>query len=343
MIDQLSPLQSCAETFTRGRPLGFVGVGWIGRNRMDAATASGQAEVAVLVDPFQVAVAEAAEAYPSAEVLETFDDLSNANFNGVVIATPSALHAAQSIAILEHELPVFCQKPLGRNAGEPAAVIKAAKSVDRLLDFDLPYRFTEGIQEIHQLVRRGELGEIISIEAVFHHAYGPGKTWFYSRESSGGGCLLNLEIHLVDLAMWRLDFPEVEAACGLVRESSRGEIGDKLEDFATGLIRLDNCGIQLSTSWGSHAGCDAEIRLQLFGTKGGDCFRHVNGSFHHFIAERFHPDRSPEVLAGPSDDWGGRVIVAWVRALALSRRFEPEIQNLAEVAGVLDQLYLKKP
>jgi predicted dehydrogenase len=76
--------------------LGFAGAGWIGRNRLDAVVAAGAAEVAAIADP---AVEDALSSYE--ELLES-DEL-----DGVVIATPSALHAEQAIAALERGLPVF--------------------------------------------------------------------------------------------------------------------------------------------------------------------------------------------------------------------------------------------
>ena len=82
---------------TTPRPrLGFVGLGWIGRARLEAIEADGVAEISALADP---AVTEA---------LDTFDELFDAELDGVVIATPSALHAEQAIAALQQGLAVFC-------------------------------------------------------------------------------------------------------------------------------------------------------------------------------------------------------------------------------------------
>jgi predicted dehydrogenase len=259
----------------------------------------------------------------------------------VVIATPSALHSAQSIQALERGIPVFCQKPLGRNAAETRAVCAAAFKADRLLGVDLSYRHTVGMEAIRRLISGGDLGRITAVEAVFHNAYGPDKPWFYSKSAAGGGCLLDLGIHLVDLALWALDFPQLEQANGWTRQSERGPAGDRVEDHAAGLVRVDGgTSLQLACSWGSHAGCDAEIRLQFFGTKGGAVFQNVGGSFYDFTATRHHPDRSREILTDADEDWGGRAIVEWLRRLSDSKTYDPEIAHLGAVAEVLDRLYL---
>lgn len=324
--------------------LGFAGVGWIGRHRLNAVAASGLADVVAIADLELGAAAEVAAGHPGAVAVGSFEELLDCPLDGLVIATPSALHAAQAIAALERGIPVFCQKPLGRNAAETEAVILAATQADVLLGVDLSYRSTEGMRKIRELVCRGELGEINAVQAVFHNAYGPDKPWFYSKRLAGGGCLLDLGIHLLDLALWCLDFPTVRTAHGWSHESRRGEAGDRVDDHACGLVVLDQgtC-VQLACSWGSHAGRDAEIRLEFFGSAGGACFHNIGGSFYEFAAERFYPDRSREVLAAAPDIWGGREILKWLGRLNVSPGFDPEIAHLSEVARTLDRLQKRKP
>ncbi|MBR7513789.1 Gfo/Idh/MocA family oxidoreductase, partial [Mycobacterium tuberculosis] len=80
--------------------------------------------------------------------------------DGIVIATPSALHAEQSIRALDAGAAVFCQKPLGRTAAEVRAVVDAARNADRLLGLDLSCRHTEAMRRIRALIQAGELGRI---------------------------------------------------------------------------------------------------------------------------------------------------------------------------------------
>src|SRR5437762_527165 len=126
---------------TPKRPrLGFVGVGWIGRNRLETIAKSGLAEVVAIADASSQLASKAAESAPEAAIIESMDELFELEMDGVVIATPSALHAAQATAALEHGLAVFCQKPLGRNGRETKQVIDAARKANRLLGVDLSYR-----------------------------------------------------------------------------------------------------------------------------------------------------------------------------------------------------------
>ena len=192
--------------------LGFLGVGWIGRHRLAAVAQSGVAEIAVVADPSAPAANEAAQLAPGAAAVTSLDQLLDVDLDGLVIATPSALHADQAVAALSRGLAVFCQKPLGRTAAETRRVVKAAQAADRLLAVDFSYRYTRGMQAIRDLTRAGEIGRVYAMDLTFHNAYGPDKAWFYDPKLAGGGCVMDLGIHLIDLAFWTLDFPAVVAA-----------------------------------------------------------------------------------------------------------------------------------
>jgi predicted dehydrogenase len=325
--------------------LGFVGVGWIGRNRLEAIAASGLAQIQAIADPSPTSVIPAAAHAPDAVIVSHFEDLLAMDLDGIVIATPSALHAEQAIAAFHSGKAVFCQKPLGRNAAETRAVLAAAQAADRLLGVDLSYRFTAGLQAIKHLIEQRELGRIYAAELVFHNAYGPDKPWFYDRDLSGGGCLLDLGIHLVDTALWCLDYPDVEEAFGQLLADGRPlRKAGQVEDYAAGQFTTSHgASVQLACSWRAPAGCDARIAFTFFGTQGGASFRNINGSFYDFVAERLQPDRSRETLAMPPDDWSGRAALAWTRQLAGAPDFDPAAKHLELVAETLDRLCGRQP
>ena len=326
----------------RARPrLGFLGVGWIGRHRLQAILEDGRAEVAAIADPSPEMAEEAGRLAPGARLVSTLDDLLDMGVDGVVIATPSALHAEQSIRALEHGAAVFCQKPLGRTKAEAQAAVEAARSADRLLCVDLSYRFTEGMRRIRELVRSGALGRVYAVDLVFHNAYGPDKPWFYDPALSGGGCVMDLGVHLVDLALWTLDFPPVAGVSGRLFAAGErlGLHPDRVEDYAVATLDLRiGAAVRLACSWRLQAGCDAVISAAFYGTEGGTALRNVNGSFYDFIAERYR-GTAREVLANPPDAWGGRAAADWARRLAAGERFDPAAEQLVEVAGVLDRIY----
>lgn len=321
--------------------VGFLGVGWIGRHRMQAMADTGLVEVAAVADPSPEMAAEACKIAPDAEQVADLEGLLAAGVDGVVIATPSALHAAQAIRALEAGAAVFCQKPLGRTALEAAAVVAAARQADRLLAVDLSYRFTEGMRRIREIVAAGELGRVFAGDLVFHNAYGPDKPWFYDPELSGGGCVMDLGVHLVDLAMWTLGFPEVEDVQADLFAGGAPLAGrtDTVEDYAEARLTLaGGTVVRIACSWRLQAGCDAIIQAGFYGTDGGAALKNVAGSFYDFTAERYR-GTVREALAEPPEAWGGRAAADWARRLAAGQRFHAEAERLVDVARVLDRIY----
>lgn len=347
---------SAKRSASRGsaRPrLGFLGVGWIGRHRMESISQSGLANIVAIADTSPEAAAQAAANLSTVPggvgvaVMDSLDELLTARLDGLVIATPSAQHAEQSIRALEHGLHVFCQKPLAGFAEETRRVVDAARAADRLLAVDFSYRFIAGMQTIRELIQSGELGEVFAVNLTFHNAYGPDKSWFYDRRLSGGGCVMDLGVHLVDLALWALDFPRVTDVSSRLFAQGRpiSNRETQVEDYAAALLTLENgvC-LQLACSWKLSAGQDAVIQAEFYGTRGGAAMRNVNGSFYDFIAERFD-GTSRQILdeqsGNRSGGWGGAAAVDWVRRVAAGEGFDPAAEHLVDVAAALDAIYGK--
>jgi predicted dehydrogenase len=356
MTRAAEPSMQFSRTADRRPPvrLGFLGVGWIGRNRMEALLATGQVQVVAVADPCADAADSACELAPDAARCADLSELLEEDLDGVVIATPSALHAAHAIPALERGVAVFCQKPLARTAHEARRIVDAARRADRLLGLDLSYRYTSAYQAIERLVREGRLGNLYSLDLTFHNAYGPGKPWFRNPALSGGGCLIDLGVHLVDLALHTLDWPEVvtvesalfAAGTPLRRgeapatPSRRGPVADQeLEDYATAMLRTgDGHVIRIACSWNLHAGRDAMIEFNFHGTQGGAVLRNLNGSFYDFTAEHLSGTTRTTLTDAP-DAWGGRAAIAWMRRLALAPSFNPDAERFITVSQVIDGMY----
>ena len=320
--------------------VGFLGTGWIGRHRMDAMIGSGAIDAVAICDPSGACVAEARKAAPDAAIVDSLDAMLDMGVDGVVIATPSALHAEQSIRALDRGAAVFCQKPLGRDGEEARAVVAAARRADRLLSVDFSYRSTTAMQHISPLIASGALGEIFAVDLVFHNAYGPDKDWFYDRAQSGGGCVVDLGVHLIDLALWTLGFPEIETvSASLFSGGRRLDPAAGVEDYATAELRTaTGTSVRLACSWRLPAGRDAIIEAQFYGTNGGVALRNVDGSFFDFVAERYQ-GTARETLATPPDAWGGRAAVDWARRLATDATCDPAAEQIVRVAEIVDRIY----
>lgn len=321
--------------------LGFLGVGWIGKNRLEALASSKLSENVAICDTYQPSIEETLKVVPAAKCYESLDEMLQQDIDGIVIATPSALHARQAIKALEHGKAVFCQKPLGRNLAETKAVVNQAQKSNKLLGVDYSYRYTKGIQAIKKVIEEGSLGKIYAVEAVFHNAYGPDKPWFYDPKLSGGGCLMDLGSHLVDLMLYLFNAPSTEVRYANILSEGRtiSNHWETVEDYAEAqLCTSSGISMRLACSWKLSVGKDADIQLKIYGTKGGASFHNVNGSFYDFQAEIYSQNYS-EVLVTPPDDWGGKAVQHWAERLSKNSAFRSSNDEFIKTAALLEDIY----
>jgi predicted dehydrogenase len=340
----VASVQAVGTSVARPR-IGFAGLGWIGRNRLEAIARQGTAEIVGIydtsIDAARSARTAIEERAPAVQLAERLEDLLRYELDGVVIATPSGLHAEQTRMALQTGCAVFCQKPLARTATEADAVIGTARAQDRLLAVDFCYRAVDGVPQMVELVRSGELGHVFAADLVFHNAYGPDKPWFYDLHQSGGGCVMDLGVHLLDLLLLVLDYPQVVEVDSRLRAAGKllSKPVAELEDHALVQLQLgDGTTARLACSWGLQAGCDAVIEATFYGTRGSASLRNLRGSFYDFTVEHC-VGTGRRVVAHGDTGWGGRTASNWVHRLRENRSFDPEAQRLREVSELIDRVY----
>ena len=335
--------RACANAKPR---LGFAGLGWIGGQRMQVLASAGSADVAAVCDPDETRAGEACRLlrYQPA-VCSGFADLLAQPLDGIVIATPNALHEAQAAAAMERGIAVFVQKPLALSRAATERLVELARRRGLALGVDWSYRWLAGMSELKQRIEAGEIGTITAAELCFHNAYGPDAAWYYDIERSGGGCLLDLGCHLLDLCHWLLgarDPADVRARCfrgGRRLEPPIGEPEDLVLaeiDYASGLHA------HLACSWRASVGRGAVIGCRVFGTDGGAELRNVGGSFYDFEVLLNRGDAC-ERLGGPPDPWPGRALLDWAARLRDGKDAGEDLAPLAATAGVIDRIYGRTP
>ncbi len=329
---------------SHSRPrIAFVGLGWIGRKRLDTLVADPDVnfEVAALVESDAERLRAAAIAHPEASVIPTVAGLRDEDLDAVVIATPNGLHASQAIACLEQGLAVFCQKPLATTLNDVRRVLAAARVADRLLGIDFCYRHISGMHELRRRLTSGAIGEILAIDLTFHNAYGPDKSWCRDRILAGGGCLLDLGVHLLDLALWVQGMPPTERVRSRLFANGQPVQGcdGALEDLAYAeFIQANGAIVRLGCSWFAHIGQPARIQMEITGTHGGASWCNVDGSFYDFDVHWFE-GTNRERLGMSRDDWGARALGAWLQQLRISNRFDAEAEHIVRSASLIEEVY----
>lgn len=191
----------------------------------------------------------------------------------VSVCLPNFLHAPVTIDVLDAGVHALCEKPMALNAAQARDMVAAARRNGRYLMIALNNRFRTETRILKKLVEQDVLGEIYYAKTGWLRRSGiPGPgTWFTRKAQAGGGPLIDLGVHMIDLARWLMGNPRPESVVGATyaRLSDPVEGVFDVEDLATAFIRFEG-GITLvaETSWASHVPSEGSY-VKLMGTRGG--------------------------------------------------------------------------
>lgn len=190
--------------------------------------------------------------------------------DAVSICSWNRAHRDQTVAALNAGCHVLCEKPMALNAGEARQMARAAQENRRLLMIGYVCRFSRGVRMLKRLIQEGTLGELYYGRAAYLRRDGSPGGWFAQRCHSGGGPLIDLGVHVLDLTRYLCGCPLPTAVYGAVFDKlAAAEEACDVEDLATAMIRYDNgTVIHLETSFRLHTPED-RFCIELFGTKGG--------------------------------------------------------------------------
>lgn len=245
------------------RKLGFavVGVGNFGLKRINALKTSTRARAASIFDP-NTAKAEKVASDVGAKV-QSFDQiLDDPEVDVVDIATPNKYHAEYALKTLQAGKVAWCEKPLASTVEQCRAILQAARKHSGKVKVGSTVRFFPNILKLK------ELSNSIGTPLFFRGYIGnvgrqlKGSSWYAKRELVGGGALLDLGVHLIDLIRWLLG--EIES-CYATTSSNVWHLSD-LEDLAMCTFQLSSgARASIQASW--HEWC-GYMYFEIYGTQG---------------------------------------------------------------------------
>ncbi|WP_394788899.1 Gfo/Idh/MocA family protein [Rhodoferax sp.] len=236
-------------------------------------------EVVALVDPDAARLALVGDEfgiagrYASAEALfatETLDVVS--------ICTPNKFHKGLSLEAFAAGCHVLCEKPMAMNAQEGREMLEAAKDVGKRLMINFSYRFSAASRALKTQVDAGLFGDFYFGRSVWHRRRGmPGfGGWFGTQALAGGGPLIDLGVHRLDLALWLMGYPKPTWVMGSTYNAIASPLAEKagktfdVEDLAAGFIRFENgATLALEASWAANIQEAELMETRLLGTKAG--------------------------------------------------------------------------
>ena len=193
----------------------------------------------------------------------------------VSVATPNTLHHPMTTAALEQGLHVLCEKPLAMNARQAEEMVETAKRNKVKLGVHFNHRMRDDVQAIARAIQAGELGDVYFARTVWHRRKGiPLRPSFLKMDSSGGGALIDLGVHILDIACYCLGFPKLVAvngqACTKFAARDAPGLDMDVDDFATAYCRFENgATLALEVSWASHHEHPEQMLLHVYGDEGG--------------------------------------------------------------------------
>ena len=264
--------------------VGVIGTGGIASGQhMPALSKQLDVNLMAVCDVNEEAAKAAAEKFSVPHIFTDYKKLLEMDeLDAVHVCTPNFLHMQPTIDALEAGKHVMVEKPLARNAVEGEKMVEAAKKNKKKLMVAHNMRFTPDAQCLKRFIDAGDLGEIYFTRVWALRRRGiPGWGVFTDKEKQGGGPLIDIGVHVLDLAMFLMGHPKPIAASGKAYTkigNTPGHIGVwgawdhtkfTVEDYAAGFIRFDNgASIILESSFAANIGED-KMNVSLMGTKGG--------------------------------------------------------------------------
>ena len=259
-----------------------IGVG-IGGSHLSGYRKSPHANILAVCDIDEKRGKARAAEFGAAHVFTDYREmLKLKELDAVSVCLPNYLHAAVTIDCLRAGKHVLCEKPLAMSAREGERMVQAAREAKKLLMLAVNNRYRGDTGVLKQYIDGGELGRIYFAKCGWIRRSGIPRGWFGVKAKSGGGPLIDLGVHMIDLAWYLMGKPKPVRASGV----TYSEIGSKglgmggwgvghgagkfdVEDLAAGLIRFaDGQAIQVEVSWATHVERDRSF-LDLYGTLGG--------------------------------------------------------------------------
>lgn len=294
-----------------------------------------------------------------AKVFTDYHELLEMELDAVHVCTPNNTHAEISIAAMRKDKHVMCEKPMAMNTKEAQAMIDVMEETNKKLTVAYQNRFRDDSLYLHKLAQNGDLGHVYlgKAKAIRRRAV---PTWgaFLNDELQGGGPLIDIGTHALDLTLWMMDNHKPKTVVANVyhelgkQENAANAWGPwdpekfKVEDSAFGFVTMENgASIMLEASWALNVVDEGEAKTELYGTKMGADMHHglrLNGEEHGALYEKninFEVG-GVDFYAANTESIGYREAKAWIEAIVNDTEPVVSAYEAKVVTEILEAMYI---
>ncbi len=336
--------------------VGVIGVGNISSTHIEGYLQNPACELYAFCDINPATLKEKGEKYGVTRLYESCDRMlaELPELDAVSVCTWNNAHAPCTIAALNAGKHVFCEKPMAMNATEAEKMRAAAEKAGKVLGVGFVRRFGNDADLARALVEDGKMGEIYYAKANYIRRHGNPGGWFSDKSRSGGGPLIDLGVHVIDLVRYIAGNPKPVSVYGATfRKLDRSMIKDTrgyvvtgsdirkdvcdVEDLAAAMIRFENgCVLTVETSYSLNTDRDTG-RVEIFGTKGGIIID-PDLSFHSVLEDRMTDVIFPSSTAFNGTEYA-KEIDNFVSAILHGTPLRAPAEDGIQLMRILDAVY----
>jgi predicted dehydrogenase len=325
-----------------------IGLG-MGRGHLNNLLANPNVKVVAACDKTPERIKRVQDEHPELKTDFFFDDyqkmIAKTRPEAVVIALPNFLHHPVTMAALKAGAHVLCEKPMAMNVAEATEMGDTAGRLNKTLMINFSYRFKSTTIAMEKVIASGQVGQIYFANTGWLRQNGipRGVGWFYRKQMAGGGPLIDLGVHRIDLAWYLMGRPKVESVTGATFQKFGPKVlpDYDVEDLAAGFVKFkDGRCMQITVSWASFCESPEQMWTELYGTDGAAIERNTGGGYQWTVrilkdVAGFRIGGEPSVLPSKAPN----SIDHFVDCLLNKTRPGPSAEDGLEVQRMLDGLY----
>ncbi|WP_226006523.1 Gfo/Idh/MocA family protein [Natrinema salinisoli] len=332
---------------------GIVGLGNIGQYHAERLVDLG----VTLTGGMDIA-AEARTRFARRYDVDVYDDHRELydTVDAVIITTPNKYHEEYAIDAFERDLHVLLEKPLAHSIESAERIADAAADSEGHATVGFNNRFANTVRIVKDRIDRGNLGDVSHVEANYVRRRGiPGRgSWFTRHQIAGGGALIDLGVHAIDLALYLLGYPDLWEVSGVARSEfghreeyayldmwadDAGPEGFDVDDSASAFIRCDgNRTVSLEVAWATNRPATHEFVVR--GTEAAARFDLLDGDLSVHSASNDGPDHLEDTtIETRQNDTHSDEQKAFFDRIVGDEDHDNSVREALEVQRVIESIY----